>query len=421
MDVNRSISYLNSIDWRGSRLGLERMAALLARLGDPQKGLRYIHITGTNGKGSTAAMLEAICRAAGYKTGLYTSPYVNCFAERIRAAGENIPDEALCRLTEQIRAAADAMPDHPTTFEMVTALGFLHFAEQHCEIVVLEVGMGGELDATNVIEAPEAAVFTNIGLDHMEYLGGTVEAIAETKSKIVKPGCSAVSYEQPPSVRAVLEARCAEVGADFTEADFSKLRLCASSLDGQTFDYGEETGVSIALLGEHQRRNAAVVLETVGVLRGRGWVLPDEAVRRGMARARWPARFEVLSRTPLFILDGGHNPQCMEALAACFEENLGGRKAVFLAGVMADKDWESMFAPIGRIASEYIAVEPDNPRRLPAKELAAFLSRGGKPAAAAPDVRRAVALALRKAGPEGVVCAAGSLFMAGEIRSYFGK
>ncbi|HNW04979.1 MAG TPA: folylpolyglutamate synthase/dihydrofolate synthase family protein [Oscillospiraceae bacterium] len=421
MDINQSISYLNSIDWRGSRLGLERMAALLARLGNPQSGLRYIHITGTNGKGSTAAMLESICRAAGYKTGLYTSPYINCFAERIRVAGENIPDEALCRLTERVRAASDAMPDHPTTFEMVTALGFLYFAEQACEIVVLEVGMGGELDATNVIPAPEAAVFTNIGLDHMEYLGGTAEVIAATKSKIVKPGCSAVSYQQTPSVRAVLEARCAETGADFTEADFSKLCPTASSLDGQTFDYGEETGVSIALLGEHQRRNAAVALETVGVLRKKGWDLPEEAVRKGMAQARWPARFEILSREPLFILDGGHNPQCMEALAACFEENLGGRKAVFLVGVMADKDWENMFAPIERIASEYVAVEPNNPRRLPARELAAFLSREGKPAAAVPDVREAVALALQKAGAEGVVCAAGSLFMAGEIRSCFGK
>ncbi|HRW57468.1 MAG TPA: Mur ligase family protein, partial [Oscillospiraceae bacterium] len=161
MDVNQSVSYLNSIDWRGSRLGLERMSDLLDRLGDPQRDLRYIHITGTNGKGSTAAMLESVLRAAGYKTGLYTSPYVNCFAERIRVLGENIPDEALCRLTERVRAAADAMPDHPTTFEMVTALGFLYFAEQMCEIVVLEVGMGGELDATNVISAPEAAVFTN--------------------------------------------------------------------------------------------------------------------------------------------------------------------------------------------------------------------------------------------------------------------
>ncbi len=421
MDVSQSISYLNSIDWRGSRLGLGRMAALLALLGDPQRGLRYIHITGTNGKGSTAAMLESVLRAAGYKTGLYTSPYVNCFAERIRVMGENIPDEALCRLTERVRVAADSMPDHPTTFEMVTALGFLYFAEQACEIVVLEVGMGGELDATNVISAPEAAVFTNIGLDHMEYLGGTVEAIAATKSKIIKPGCSAVSYEQQPSVRAVLEARCAETGADFTEADFSKLRLSSSGLDGQIFDYGEETDIRIALLGEHQRRNAAVVLETVGVLRRKGWALPKETVRRGMAEARWPARFEILSREPLFILDGGHNPQCMEALAACLKEMLGGRKAVFLVGVMADKDWENMFAPIGPFASEYLAVEPDNPRRLPAEELAAFLSRSGKPVTVVPDVRQAVALALQKAGTDGVVCAAGSLFMAGDIRSCFGR
>jgi len=421
LDVNQSVSYLNSIDWRGSRLGLERMSDLLDRLGDPQRDLRYIHITGTNGKGSTAAMLESVLRAAGYKTGLYTSPYVNCFAERIRVLGENIPDEALCRLTERVRTAADAMPDHPTTFEMVTALGFLYFAEQMCEIVVLEVGMGGELDATNVISAPEAAVFTNIGLDHMQYLGGTVEAIAATKSKIIKPGCSAVSYEQQPSVRAVLRERCTETGVDFTEADFSKLRLCSSGLDGQIFDYGEETGIRIALLGEHQRRNAAVVLETVGVLRRKGWILPEDAVRRGMEQAHWPARFEILSREPLFILDGGHNPQCMEALTACLKETLGGRGVIFLAGVMADKDWENMFAPIEPLASEYIAVEPDNPRRLPAEELAAFLSRGGKPAAAVPDVRQAVALALQKAGADGVVCAAGSLFMAGDIRSCFEK
>ena len=213
MTPKEAVSYIEHYGWSKTRLGLERTRKLLQKLGNPQKQLKYVHVAGSNGKGSTCAMLDAILRAAGYRTGLYTSPYIQDFCERIQVDGQNIPGEDLARLTERVKAAAEEMDDHPSQFELVTALGMLYFAERHCDIVVLEVGMGGALDSTNVIDAPEVAVITNIGLEHTEYLGDTLEAIAATKAGIIKRGCHAVCYDGAPEVTAVVRNVCAEKGA----------------------------------------------------------------------------------------------------------------------------------------------------------------------------------------------------------------
>ena len=290
MNMDEALKYIHDVSWLGTIPGLERELELLDRIGNPHRGMKYIHVAGTNGKGSTAAMLASILRKAGYRTGLYTSPYIIRFNERIQVDGEQIPDADVCELTEYIQPHAEAMADHPSEFEIVTAIGFEYFKRQKCDIVVLEVGMGGEWDATNVIEDNEAAVIVNIGLDHTEVLGDTVEKIALTKSGVVKRGCPCVMYRQKPSVEAVFEEVCRKMDAPFTLADFDSLRPTYAGLDGQRFDWGDMKDLHIPLLGEHQLKNACNVLSTVNVLRQRGWSIPEAAVREGLATVTcgWP-------------------------------------------------------------------------------------------------------------------------------------
>ena len=415
MTYPEAVAYIENHTWSKSRLGLERTRALLHALGDPQKRLRFVHVAGSNGKGSTCAMLERILRAAGYRTGLYISPYIQDFCERIQLSGGNIPHDRLTAITERVAAAADVMDDHPSQFELVTAIGMLYFLEEGCDIVVLEVGMGGALDSTNVIDAPEAAVLTNIGLEHTEYLGSTVTAIAETKAGIVKPGCACVCYDGAAEAAAVVRRICAERGVPLTEADFAQIEPLASSLAGQRFSYrGEE--YDLALLGRHQLYNAAVALETVGVLRARGWAIGEDAVRTGLRDVRWPARLEVLSREPLFLLDGGHNPQCAEALAASLQELLPDGRAVFLMGVLADKDYPQIVDILAPLAAEFICLTPVSDRALPAADLAAFLTERGLTAHACDGIPEGIEAALDAGGP---VIAFGSLYLAGAVRTAF--
>ena len=314
MTLDEALDYIHRVDWRGSVPGLSRIDALLNKLGHPESAVKYIHITGTNGKGSTCAMTASVLQAAGYRTGLYTSPYIRRFNERMQINSVPIPDDDLCALVEEIQPLADSMADHPTEFELVTAIGLTWFARHHCDVVVCEVGMGGEFDATNIIPAPEVAALTNIGLDHTAFLGSTVEAIAATKSGIIKPGCHVVLYPCPPSVEQVVTARCRAVGAPLTVTDFNALHPISHSLGGQSFDWPGLPGLRLPLLGQHQLHNTAVALTILDILRRRGWHIPDNAIRAGLDAVKWPGRFQVVRRDPIVILDGGHNPQCMEAL-----------------------------------------------------------------------------------------------------------
>ena len=313
MTLDEALHYIHAVCWKGSIPGLERISALLGAMGHPERKCKFVHVAGTNGKGSTCAMLASIFQAAGYKTGLYTSPFIVEFGERIQVNGQMISNDDICALTEYVKPFAESIFEQPTEFEMVTAIGFEYFARQQCDIVVCEVGMGGEFDATNVILPPEAAILCNIGLDHTEFLGDTLEKIAATKSGIIKPGCDAVIYREQPSVEAVFEERCKKVGAKLHKANFDSIRLRSHGLEGQVFDCDGYEALELPLLGDHQLHNAAVVLTAVDALRTRGWKLPEEAVRKGLKDVKWPGRFELLRKDPLFIIDGGHNPQCIEA------------------------------------------------------------------------------------------------------------
>ena len=416
MNVNEAIEYIHSVYWKGGHFGLDRVLTLLEKMGNPEKKLKYVHIAGTNGKGSTASMTASILQKAGYRTGLYTSPYIYRFHERIQINGEQISDEDLVAITEYVKPLADSMEQSPTEFELVCAIAFEYFVRKQCDIVVLEVGLGGDYDATNVIECPEVAVITNIGLDHTDVLGNTLEEIARTKAGIFKEGGDAVIYRGLPSVEQVFEDVCREKHISLKKADFDGLRLKAHSLDGQVFDCGDRKDLVLPLLGDHQLHNASVVLSVVDTLIEKGWNISEENIRDGLRDVSWPGRFDIVSREPLFIIDGGHNPQCIEALVKNIEDYLTGRKVIALTGVLEDKDYGDMYQPVMPLVDSFVCITPPNPRKLEAAELAAHLRGAGAQATACQTIKEGVALALREAGETGAVLCFGSLYTIGAIR-----
>ena len=486
-----AIEYINTPRWLTSRLGLERIRELLDRLGRPQDRLRFVHVAGTNGKGSTCAFTASILAEAGFKTGLFTSPYVETFHERIRVNGRNISDEDLTAATLRVRECAEAMEaeggEHPTEFELMTAVALVHFAHVGCDIVVLEVGLGGRLDSTNVIAAPEVAAIVSIALDHTNLLGNTLAEIAHEKAGIVKEGSTVVSWPQEPSAMEVVEDAARRAGGKLVVPDFSQLSVgkvtrgaalltrgtaleheghtpcsdsprfaaelraehavpaqklqASSSIDAhrtpmsqvesavpmRQFSYrGRE--YATRLLGSYQPSNAAMAIEIAGALRERGWEIPDEAIARGIAETRWPARFEVLDQLagmPTVVIDGGHNPQGAGVLVDSLWDVFPDKRPVFLVGILADKDYRSMLRAVAPLASAFVCVTPPNPRALDAADLArAIRETCGELGARATievagDFDDAASAARKIAGSEGLICAFGSLYSIADVKAAF--
>ena len=562
-----AIEYINTPRWLTSRLGLERIRELLDRLGRPQDRLKFVHVAGTNGKGSTCAFTASILAEAGFKTGLFTSPYVETFHERIRVNGRNISDEGLTAATLRVRECAEAMEaeggEHPTEFELMTAVALVHFAHVGCDIVVLEVGLGGRLDSTNVIAAPEVAAIVSIALDHTNLLGNTLAEIAHEKAGIVKAGSTVVSWPQEPSAMEVVEDAARRVGDKLVVPDFSMLSVgkvtrgaalltrgtaleheghtpcsdsprCAAELRAEHAPHAQELQVGVEgdstcetasergqhapcsdsprcaaelraehvapaqklqvsssidagfggrmpravphepnvpsgtfvraqdclsmayahrtlmsqvegtlpmrqfsyrgreyatrLLGSYQPSNAAMAIEIAGALRERGWEIPDEAIARGIAETRWPARFEVLDQPagmPTVVIDGGHNPQGAGVLADSLRDVFPDKRPVFLVGILADKDYRSMLRAVAPLASAFVCVTPPNPRALDAADLAETIRETcdelGVRATVeiAGDFDGAVSAARRIAGSEGLICAFGSLYSIADVKAAF--
>ena len=420
MNYEQALQYIHAVQWAGHKPGLTRTRTLLAALGDPHKQLKFVHIAGTNGKGSTAAMVASCLQAAGYRVGLYTSPFINRFNERIQVNGEQISDDALVRLVEQVQPAADAMQDVPTEFEIITALGMLYFAQQKCDIVVLEVGLGGTLDSTNVIDPPACAVITALGMDHVKELGPTIADIAAAKAGIIKEGCPVVSYGGVPEADAVIRRVCAEKHAALTEVDFNKLQYDGGNLDAVEFDFDGLNGVRLPLIGSYQPRNAALAITALRVMRAHGWNIPESAIRTGLETVSWPGRFELLRHQPAFLLDGSHNAHGMRATVQSLKDRFPGQKFVFLISIMADKDVDEMLALLLPLAGQFVTVAAHTPRAMPAETLAEQIrARGGRAEPASTieaGVARAVAL-----GGTGPVCALGTLYFSGDVREAFAK
>ena len=377
MTGQEAVELIRQEAWTGRKPGLSRTRELLKRVGDPHQKLKYVHITGTNGKGSTAAMVASVLAQAGLTVGLYTSPHLWSFHERFQVNGVPISDDALGRIAERVIQAGRGMEDPATEFELMTAVGMLYFLEAGCDLVVLEVGLGGRMDSTNVIPAPEVAVITNIGLEHTRELGDTLAQIATEKSGILKPGCDAVLYHQSGEVEKVVSDACRRQGIPLTLTDPEGLRVLGSGREGQTFTYRDWGTFHISLLGRYKLYNAATALEVVAALVRRGWRISEEAVTRGLRAAVWPARMELVRRNPDMILDGGHNPQCMGALRRALEELYPNRKILFMTGVLSDKDYPSMLGELLPLSKGFVTITPDSDRALSAGELAQYLRQAG--------------------------------------------
>ena len=421
MSYESTLAYIHGVQWRGQKPGLDRIRTLLNHLGHPEERLKFVHIGGTNGKGSTAALMESVLRKAGYRTGLYTSPFINRFNERIRVDGQEITDEALELIVNEIRPFADAMEDLPSEFELITAVAMVYFSRMGCDIVVLEVGMGGEFDATNVIPCPEVAVLTAIGLDHTAVLGPTVADIARTKSGIIKEGGDVVSYGHLPEADAEIEAACQRNHATLWPVDFDRLVLKDLTLDERTFDLGPIQDLKMPLLASYQPKNAAVAVTALSVLAHKGWHITEQNIRDGFAAVRWPGRFEVLGRHPIFLLDGSHNPQGTAATVESLQELFPGQKFVFLLSIMADKDVDTMLSLLAPLAQQFFTVTADNPRAMPADQLTDKLQALGCRAECCASIPEAVAAAQGAAGYDGRVCALGTLYFSGDVRRAFLK
>ena len=418
MGIKETLEYIHSVKWQGSKPGLGRTRELLAALGSPEKSLKFVHIAGTNGKGSTAACIAAVLHRAGYKTGLYISPYIIRFNERMQVDGEHITDDELIRMTDEIRPFADAMADPPTEFELITALAMKHFLYKNCDIVVLEVGMGGELDSTNVIDTPEAAVITTIGYDHVKELGPTIDDIAMAKAGIIKGG-DVVIYGENEEVESVIERVCEAKRAKLRRADFSRIKRQERSLDGIKLTFAPYGEIKLPLAGAYQPKNAALAITVLELLREKGYKISDADIVSGIAEVRWPGRFEVLGKDPVFILDGAHNPQAMEVTAESLRSHFGERKIAFIIGVMADKDVDAMLSYIAPLAKAFFAVRPNYPRAMDPQTLAEKLSGFGAEVFPFDNLGKGVAEAVRSVGKDGIVCALGSLYFSGDIRAAY--
>jgi len=453
LTYEEALNFIHDLNRFGTKLGLQNITNLLDILGNPHHGLKIIHVAGTNGKGSTSAMIDSILRAAGYKVGLYTSPYLEVFNERIRVNGENIPDEDIARLTQKVQNAMDMMKEKglgsPTEFEVVTALGLLYFKEQAVDFLVFEVGLGGRLDATNVV-TPLVSVITPISFDHQQYLGNTLTDIAREKCGIIKPGIPVISGPQEDEAMRVIEETCKRLNCPLikvvdikefnAEEDLLSHRLIESSIEGQRFDIMTKNniyqGLSISLLGYHQLDNATTAVGAIEALNFSGIHIDSEAIYLGLKQAKWPGRLEILGRRPLVLIDGAHNIAGINSLKQTLIHHFKNQKKIMVLGILKDKDAREMLKDITSLADIIVTTAPDNPRALTAKELAQIISRvydqpndsdenvksikiddKQVPIYTKEKIIEAVELALQLASPEDMVIFAGSLYMIGEART----
>lgn len=420
MNFRETIAYIGQAGRQGISPGLDSVRELCGRLGDPQGELAFVHVTGTNGKGSVCAFVASALQCGGYRVGRFLSPALSDYREIIRVNNAPITKKALCRGMGLVRAACEEMAaqgrPHPTLFEMETALGFWYFREKKCDIVVLETGMGGLLDATNIVEGTRVAVITSISRDHMKYLGDSLPEIAAQKAGILKAGCRVVTAAQKPEVMEVLAGKAARLGCPLAVADGRDARHVRHGLDRQTFDYGNLKKVEISLAGQYQIDNAVLALEALKAAGEAGFPVAEEQMRQGMARAVWPGRFTVIGRQPYFIVDGAHNEDAAARLAQTLALYFPGRRLIYIMGVLADKEYGKVIARTHSLADQILTVmPPGNPRALPAYELAREVAKVHPAVTAADSLEEAVEMSRLLAGKGDVIVAFGSLSFLGAL------
>lgn len=422
-----ALDYIHGFYKFGSVLGLERIRTLLEMLGNPHRAFKCVHVAGTNGKGSVTAMVASILERAGYTVGRYISPYIQDFRERIAVNDRLISAEDVVALVDEIRPVVSRMVsrgnDSPTEFEVVTAMGFCHFARCGVDVAVVEVGLGGRFDATNVIEAPVCSVITKISLDHTDRLGGTLSAIAYEKAGIIKPDGVTVSAPQQAEPLAVLRNVAAERGNRFyLVGDDMRWRQLEASDAGQFISVegvlGKFDNLFIPLLGVHQQENAVTAVSAVAVADRRGFPVSEAAIREGLARVKWPGRLEVVRRSPLVLIDGAHNPDGARSLAEALRTIFAYEKLFLVLGILGDKGVNEMVDQLVPLAHRVFLSKPDSPRAMDPAQLAGYVAAHTKSYEVVPDVVEATGRALALAGSRDAVCITGSLYLIGRARSY---
>lgn len=445
MDYQQSREYIKDAEKYGSVLGLENMQEMMKRLGNPQDDLHFVHVAGTNGKGSVIAYLYTVLSGAGYRVGRYISPAIYSYRERMETAGEPVSREKFAEYLTKVARVIQEMTEqglsHPTPFEIETAVAFLFFKDENCDLVLLEVGMGGGLDATNIIKSPVLSVITPVSMDHMSFLGNTLGEIAEKKAGIIKPGCAMVTARQEPEAETAIRSACERCGVPYVEADKCKAGNVEvdknkpakdASLFGQSFCcQGERYEISLA--GVYQKDNALLALKALEILNEKGFPASLEQRKAGLLKARWGGRFSVIHRNPLFVVDGAHNPAAADMLVSSICHYFQGKQIYYIMGMFHDKDYRSVIAKTVPFAERIITIAaPDNLRALPAAELARAVEEvidglessvqpaetGGATESsveAAETLEEAVERAFAMAGPEDVILAFGSLAFIGPL------
>lgn len=424
MNYKETLEYIQSLNQYGSVLGLDNMQRLCDKLGHPEKRCRFIHIAGTNGKGSTSAYIAHVLMAAGYRVGRYISPTITDYRERFQIDSRMISQKDLCAYVERVRLVCEELTaeghPHPTPFEVETALGFLYFAEKSCDFVVLEVGMGGATDATNVIPTPVACVWTSISMDHMGFLGKRLTDIADVKAGIAKEGALLISCRQEPQVEQVLMGKAAEVGGTLKIADVAMVTGKKYGLTTQQFSYKGLSKLKIHLAGTHQIENAVLAVEVILELRKIGIDISDKAIYKGLEDTVWQGRLEVLGKKPLFVIDGAHNEGAARQLVSSIEAYFKNKRMIFIIGVLKDKEYEKILSMTAKYAEHILTITPpENPRALSAIELAMAAREYHSQVTNLSSLEEAVEVSHLLADKDTVILCFGSLSFLGAIKKIY--
>lgn len=420
MKYQEALDYIDSLKKYGIVPGLDSIRRLCRLLGDPQEELSFVHIAGTNGKGSVLAYISTILKCAGYRVGRYLSPVIFDEREKIQVNERNISQKAFCQGMELIKAACDEIAaqgfPHPTPFEAETALAFWYFREKKCDLVVLETGMGGSQDCTNVIRNTCISVLASVSMDHMKFLGNTLSDIAAQKAGIMKEGRPAVTMCQKEEVMQVLKERAEKLSVPLTVADSSKASKIRYGIERQRFDYDGMKNLEIRLAGSFQIDNAVLAIESVKLLLQQGFVIKEAALREGLLQTKWPGRFSVIGKKPLFIADGAHNEDAAKKLAQSIEFYFTKKRIIYIMGVLRDKEYEKIIGLTHSYADQIITITPpENPRGMGAYELAARIAEVHPQVTAADSLEEAVEMSCLLAGKEDVIIAFGSLSYLGRL------
>lgn len=428
MDYENAIEYLYNLKIYGMSLGLERIEYLLEALDSPHKELKAIHVAGTNGKGSVCAMISSILDSAGYKVGLFTSPHLISFEERIMIGGKKIPKDKVCSQVQRIKTVAEDMAssgkfEHPTYFEVVTAMGFSHFKEENVDYAVLEVGLGGRLDATNVI-TPLVSVITTVALDHMHVLGNSLSEVAREKAGIIKPDVPVITGIADEDILKIITEICKQKDCElYTSKEHVVCTLKEASLDSQVFDLelkgfdARYDDLRIPLLGRHQLQNSQIAALAVSVLKKGSVHIPEKSIYEGFENTRWPGRLEIASKNPPIILDCAHNPAGARALKASIKGLFTGKRLTMIIGIMRDKDIPGIIKELAPLADNIIITKPDIDRVALPKTLKSEAEKYCTDVMVKEKVAEAVEHALKNSSEQDVICITGSIFNVGEARS----